>query len=156
MNKTIKILSIISAIFSCVGLIMAVALLTFLWKPINHIMGTPPELENALIVPIGTMIYLFGCATVALFLLATYESRRFVAIEIVSIAMLVIFFPFSKWFFGLIQQSYMNAMGTIYIAGLGNTTSVLNFSSVFASLSESVSLVLCGMRIARKIMHKTS
>ncbi len=150
MSKPIKILSIIAVILSGFAFLLSVAILTFLWEPMGYIYTSSTEiLEDGPIIPIANILSISKIFVIALFLLLTSKSKRFIAIEIIAIVLLI-GFPFLAQFLELIQLSWVNPMGSNAVARYAVTKNVLTLPGFIMGLSSTLCLVLCGMRISLK------
>lgn len=154
MNKSVKILSIISIILSLIGVLLATAILTFLWEPVNILLNSPEVIAKATpIIPIGNMVYILGCVIISLVLLASYKSRKFIVIEILSIVFLSFVFPLLAYRLDMTQTIWVgHTMGDNSLAVLGTANSIMAIPIGFINLSVALSLITSGMRLIEKIM----
>lgn len=154
MNKSVKILSIISIILSLIGVLLATATLTFLWEPVNILLNSPEVISKATpIIPIGNMVYILGCVIISLVLLASYKSRKFIVIEILSIVFLSFLLPCLTYRLELNQTMLVgHTLGSNSIAILGTANSIMAIPVGFVNLSVALSLITSGMRIIEKVI----
>ena len=69
MKTAIKILSIISLIFACIGIMIALLCLTILWEPTNVILDNHINvIESGPIIPLGEALHIIGVFLISLVL----------------------------------------------------------------------------------------
>lgn len=155
MSKSIKILSIISVIFSCVGILIAIAILTFLWEPINILFNSPDVITEANpIIPIGTMMHIVSSIIVAIVLLVSCKSKKLILIEILSIVFLSMVLPVMIYRIDMTQTIFVgHTMGNNALSVMNVGNSYMVFSLGFVNLSISLCLITSGMRIAEKVIE---
>lgn len=156
MNKSIKTLSTISLILSGIGVLLAVAILTFLWEPLNALLNNPEQITKATpIIPIGNMLYILGCTVISLVLLINYRSRKSITIEVLSIVFLSLIIPFLTYRLKVGQSLLVgHTMGRTAFVTLDVSNSLFDLPLGFAYLSLALSLITSGMRIIGKIVAK--
>ena len=156
MKKTINILSIVSTVISAIAVLIAIMMLTFFWKPMSLIYCSATEdiIEAGPIIPIGNTLYILCCFTVGLIIVLSSRSKRFIAIEIVSMVLLGAVLPLATWILSLVQQSIVNYLGEVALIRLSVTNNVLVLSLNLVSFSRALLLVICGMRVVNKIRYK--
>lgn len=156
MNKSIKTLSTISLILSGIGVLLAVAILTFLWEPLNALLNNPEQITKATpIIPIGNMLYILGCTVISLVLLINYRSRKPITIEVLSIVFLSLIIPFLTYRLKVDQSLLVgHTMGRTAFVTLDVSNSLFDLPLGFANLSLALSLITSGMRIIGKIVAK--
>lgn len=156
MKKPIAIISTTSMIISFVSVFLTLLFLTALWEPMGSLFYSSPDvLRQGPVIPIGNMLYIFGCLTVAVILFATRKSRRFFAIEIISMVFLIAFLPVFTSLLETFQQNTLSAMGINAVLRLNITSRVLTVPAYLMNVSSALCLLSCGMRIANKVCSKS-
>ena len=156
MKKTIKVLSVISLVCSCMALVLALAFTSFLWRPLGSSFASSQEVINAgPRIPIGNMISIFGYLVVSLLLLITAKVRRVIAIEIIAIVLLCVVLPPAIYLSGMYQNIFVGrAYGSLALASLASTSSMFAVPTAFSGISFQLSLITSGMRIADKVHNR--
>lgn len=156
MNKTIKILSIISLTFAILGILLSVAVLTVWWKPMAGLFVSPGSgLEVSPIPSVGDILYMLGSLVIAIILCATPNQKGVIVPEIIFIVLLTMVYPVLTWYLNFIQQNYLAAsLGVNYLASISTTRNILSFTGALVKLASVWSLVICGMRIVCKVYCK--
>lgn len=157
MSRVFKILSIISAILSCIAILLSGAILTFLWDRLNIKFMNTPESIIAIgpIVPAGSIIRILGCFLISIILLITYKSKRTITVEGILFPLLCIIIPISSHYSDLVQNiSIGQAAGDSSLVALSVTNTLMTLPLFLSSLSSHLCFLVSGMRIAEKSMIK--
>ena len=94
MNKSIKVLSIISVVMAGFAILLACFFLTVFWERLCIDLSAPDVvLDIGPRIPIGNTLYLIGSLIFVLIHFLTNKSRDNIIIEIVTIVFLSAIFP---------------------------------------------------------------
>ena len=154
MKKTITIMSIIAAVIAFASLFLAIGGLVAFWKPMCAVFSYPQEvMDGGPVMPIGNLLYMIGCLVVAT--VACSRAGKAVAMDVLLIALLCVVVPGLAWI-ATTAQSYLigYTAGTYEVIALAAANNVTGLARGLASVSASLSLVVCGMSIAEKVRMK--
>jgi len=155
MKKLINAFSITALASIGASLLLACALLTVLWEAMLRFYN--PDLLQRIdpVIPFSTVLTIVGTLAISILLLVTFKPQGSVAIEIVSLVLLVVGFPLLSYVASFLQQMLMTSqLGESYALSLSITSSILSVSTMLAGLARSICLFVCGMRIAQKVISK--
>ena len=155
MNKTIKILSIISLTFAILGILLSVAVLTVWWKPMAGLFVSPGSgLEVSPIPSVGDILYMLGSLVIAIILCATPSQKGVIVPEIIFIVLLTMVYPVLTWYLNFIQQNYVARFVVKYLTYFVTTNQVLTLPGALVKFASALCLVVCAMRIVYKTYCK--
>ena len=154
MKKTITILSVVAAIIAFASLFLAIGGLVAFWKPMCSLFSYPQEvMDGGPVMPIGNLLYMIGCLVVAT--IACSRAGKAVAMDVLLIALLCVVVPGLAWIATTVQSYLVGyTAGTYEVIALGAANNVTGLARGLASVSASLSLVVCGISIAEKVRMK--
>ena len=154
MSKTIKVLSIISVIMIALSIFLAIGFLTVLWEPMGILYSNRDYLkETSPVLPLGDAVYLLCSFAVVLSLLLTCNTKKNIAIEIITILCLLFVLPIARNFLSLQQSMLLSGFsGVKELSALTITKSIISFPMNLAEFASSLCLINVGMRIAEKVL----
>ena len=155
MKKLINAFSITALASVGASLLLTFTLLTVLWEVMLR-MYDPGLLQRIdPVIPFSTVLTIVGTLAISILLLVTFKPQGSVAIEIVSLVLLVVGFPLLSYVASFLQQILMTSqIGESYAQSLSITSRILSVSTMLAGLARSLCLFVCGMRIAQKLSKK--
>ena len=149
MKKTFTVLSLVATIVLEISVLIAASFLTFLWEPMCSLFTT--ESIAGPIFSVSLILRAIVLTVVSLLLLFTAKSKKSIAIEIVSIVIIVIGLPVLTEIISNIQQTFVNTYGFMYVQRYAVTNTILNIPTLLMSVASAICIVVSGMRIAYKI-----
>ena len=159
MKKAITILSIIAIAIAVIALLIGIGSLTLFWESSCELYaaGYASVIAAGPIVPANTMAYAIGVLAIAIVLVIFTRASKSIAVEIISIIVLVVTIPVLS---GLLYSLQSVLLGqTVGAAGLlaltVATTSIASANGIMA-VAEALCLVVCGMSIAQKKLSAVS
>ena len=154
---TITVASIISIITSTVSLLLAIVMLTILWRPIAAVFVSSLDIiNNGAIFPIGSMVYILVCMVIAIILFFRKKVIKAIAVEILFTIMLGFVLPSLTSLLAAVQQSFINASSTFFVTIFTISNRVMSPVLMIVDISFYLSLAVCGMLIAYKIHCKST
>lgn len=155
MKKLINAFSITALASVGASLLLTFALLTVFWEAMLPMYGSGLLEMIDPVIPFSTVLTIVGTLAISILLLTTFKPQGSVAIEIVSLVLLVVGFPLLSYVASFLQQMLMaSQMGESYVRSLSITTNILSVPTMLAGLARSLCLFVCGMRIAQKLSKK--
>lgn len=154
-GKPIKILSIIAVIVSVSSFLMSIAVLTVLWQPMAFSnVSSMDIIKDGPILPIGTVVSIMGSLIISIYLFVSFKSRRFMVVEIILVIFMGVILPTLAPLANLLQQIYINSIGTNSIIRLIISKNVLDLPTITMGWTTILCWVICGMRISYKTSYK--
>ena len=159
MKKAITVLSIIAIAIAVVSFLIGIGSLALSWESSCELYaaGDAGVIDAGPIIPAGNATYMIGCLLVAILVCIFTQSSKSIAIEIISIIILVATIPFlSSLLYGLQTTLIGQLLGTKALMALTVSTTITNFAYTSMGAAEALCLVVCGMSIAQKNLSATS
>ena len=159
MKQAITVLSIIAIAIAVVSFLIGIGSLALSWEFSCELYaaGDAKVIAAGPIVPAKTMAYAIGVLAIAIVLVIFTRASKSIAVEIISIIVLVVTIPVLS---GLLYSLQSVLLGqTVGAAGLlaltVATTSIASANGIMA-VAEALCLVVCGMSIAQKKLSAVS
>jgi hypothetical protein len=100
------------------------------------------------IIPIGSMVYLFGCLLATIILIASNKLRKPIILDVILIICLSIVIPVVSWLLSVAQSISIASVNAMKSAALTVTEYIVDYLLSLIDISKCLCFVICGMRIA--------
>lgn len=151
MNKLIKAFSIVAISCSGASLLYMCAALTVLWETMIRLFSSSLQRIDP-VIPFTSVLSIITVLAFATVLFTTSYSKGSAAIEFVTFGVLVAGLPFVNYILTFAQNAYVNSLGMDSALSLSITSNALSPSNLLTGIASSTILVVCGMRIANKLL----